>query len=222
MKFVNILVEGQTEDTFVRDVLNAYLHPKDIFLVSIIVKKRRAKGSTPAERGGGGSYQKMENNLRQLLRDSSVAAVTTMFDLYQLPDEFPGQQDTDLPKLHGAKRAEYLEEKWRERFSEYPKFLPYLSVYEFEALLFCDPASIAAQTSGEADKLVEELEKIKASYPTPEDINLVDAPSKRIYALIPEYRKILDGVAIAATIGVDAMRKQCPHFNQWLTKIESL
>ncbi len=58
----------------------------------------------------------------------------------------------------------------------------------------------------------------------PEDINdsQQTAPSKRILAAMPGYQKTLHGPVIAGDFGLDAMRAECPHFSQWLEKIESL
>jgi Domain of unknown function (DUF4276) len=33
---------------------------------------------------------------------------------------------------------------------------------------------------------------------------------------------VLQGSAIIQRIGLDVIRTQCPHFNEWLTKLESL
>lgn len=37
-----------------------------------------------------------------------------------------------------------------------------------------------------------------------------------------KYQKILHGSDIAHKIGLDAMRKACPHFDEWLRKVEAL
>jgi len=58
MKFVNILVEGQTEETFVRDVLTPYLNRKGIHPVpKLAVTKKTKKG--PSFKGGIVSYAKV-------------------------------------------------------------------------------------------------------------------------------------------------------------------
>ncbi|WP_199769702.1 DUF4276 family protein [Aeromonas sp. ASNIH2] len=45
------------------------------------------------------------------------------------------------------------------------------------------------------------------------------APSKRILALVPNYKKTLHGPLIAEDIGLDAIRAQCPHFNRWIERL---
>jgi len=48
------------------------------------------------------------------------------------------------------------------------------------------------------------------------------APSKRIVGLNPGYSKVTDDVLISQKISLDVMRAQCPHFNDWLRKLEAL
>jgi hypothetical protein len=40
--------------------------------------------------------------------------------------------------------------------------------------------------------------------------------------LMPDYQKTFHGPLIAAEIGLVALRGACPHFNEWLTKLEML
>ena len=51
---------------------------------------------------------------------------------------------------------------------------------------------------------------------------LKTASSKRVRAIIPEYEKPLFGTLAALEIGLDVIRAECPHFRQWLEKLESL
>ena len=63
-----------------------------------------------------------------------------------------------------------------------------------------------------------------AGFETPEDINdsSETAPSKRIESLLPSYQKVVDGPEIIAAIGLEVVREECPRFNGWLTRLESL
>ena len=65
---------------------------------------------------------------------------------------------------------------------------------------------------------------ITVEFDTPEDINdsPTTAPSKRIKRLIPSYRKRLDGPPLAAEIGLNGIRSECPRFDAWLHRLESL
>jgi hypothetical protein len=50
------------------------------------------------------------------------------------------------------------------------------------------------------------------------------APSKRIIGAIPQYgrEKATAGPFVAGQIGLPKLREQCPHFSEWLGKLESL
>ncbi|NJL76090.1 MAG: DUF4276 family protein [Saprospiraceae bacterium] len=60
----------------------------------------------------------------------------------------------------------------------------------------------------------------------PEEINesAQTAPSKRIIQYLPNYEKQKSqvGPMIAEDIGLELLRQRCPHFNEWITKLESL
>jgi hypothetical protein len=47
------------------------------------------------------------------------------------------------------------------------------------------------------------------------------APSKRLLRLYPRYRKTSDGPLAIAEIGIDAIRKDCPHADAWLTAVNT-
>ncbi|MEN6576184.1 MAG: DUF4276 family protein [Phycisphaerales bacterium] len=66
--------------------------------------------------------------------------------------------------------------------------------------------------------------RIREQFPSPEEINdsRQTAPSKRILELKPRYAKVTDGIPISKKIGLDVMRAQCPHFNDWLRKLQAL
>jgi hypothetical protein len=38
----------------------------------------------------------------------------------------------------------------------------------------------------------------------------------------PRYKKPLHGSLIASEIGLPRIRGECPHFNDWMTRLESL
>ena len=102
------------------------------------------------------------------------------------------------------------------------RFLPFVMMHEFEALLFSDCGAFCR--SVDRVELEPQLAKIRAGFASPEQINdsPQTAPSKRIEALMPRYRKPLDGVNAARAIGLDRMRAECPHFNDWLERLVAL
>lgn len=214
---VKILVEGQTEETFVRDVLGPYYARQKIFITPIIVF------TSLGHKGGMANYGKIKHQLTRLCREDKGAIITTMFDLYGLPNDFPGKQEVGYPVSgSGEKKAVFLEKHMSADINE-SNLIPHLVVHEFEALLFVAPEKFSDWIVDQES--VEKLIFIKQQAGgLPEQINdnPETAPSKRISALVPYYKKPLHGPLIAEDIGLDAMRQVCPHFNAWLDCLEAL
>lgn len=101
---IHVFVEGQTEETFVKEVLCEHLQRKEIYLNPILVR------TSSTSKGGVVSYAKIKPQLnRKCLQDGS-AFVTTMFDLYRLPNDFPGS--SSLASMNDPfQKAEYLEQE---------------------------------------------------------------------------------------------------------------
>lgn len=218
MKRVLILVEGQTEERFVKDVLAPYLWTTGKDPVPKVATTKRVKIG-PDFKGGITDYQKVENDLRRLLGDTGVVAVTTFIDYYALPADFPGM--ATRPNGTSQVRARHVEREWEQRI-EHSRFRPFLMIHEFEALLFSKPDELSKalyQTES-----LQELAAIRASFPTPEDINdnPLTAPSKRIIRILPGYQKTLHGPLVTKRIGLEALCGECPHFNEWIGWMESL
>jgi hypothetical protein len=68
------------------------------------------------------------------------------------------------------------------------------------------------------------LQAIRGQFSTPEEINDDPAttPSARVLNLFPGYRKRLHGSLTTGRIGLDTIRSECAHFNEWLAKLEIL
>jgi hypothetical protein len=70
------------------------------------------------------------------------------------------------------------------------------------------------------------LQSIANQYQTPELINdgQQTAPSKRIMDQFPDYERAKStfGPLLAEHIGLQVIRSKCPHFNKWLSRLESL
>jgi hypothetical protein len=142
-----------------------------------------------------------------------------MLDYYGLPTDFPGMDAR--PNGPPLVRVKHVEQAILEQFESPPNFLPFLALHEFEAWLFASPAELP-RVMAENKKLAQ-FAAIRASVQTPEEINERPqfAPSKRIEALFPAYKKNLHGPAAAGRIGLDRIRAECPHFASWLSKLEA-
>ena len=166
-----------------------------------------------------------------LLLEDRGRHVTTMFDYYGMPRDWPGRKDAG-DKPHGE-RASAIEEGMRTNLEEamgkrgrHDAFIPYVQMHEFEALLFAKPEVLggALPQGGSPDNAVRRLKLIKSQFATPEEIDdsVATAPSKRILGIAPGYQKNFHGVIAASQIGLGAIRAACPNFDAWMRRLEVL
>jgi hypothetical protein len=209
---IHIFCEGQTEETFVREVLTEHFNRLEIWLNPIVVQ------TSKRGRGGAVSYDKIKRQIEIQCKQDQSAWVTMLLDLYGLPSDFPCMDSSEKDSFKKAKMI----------FSEIKKdinqsnFIPNLIVHEFEGLLFSDPRAFSKWY--DSPEIVEKLEKIRQEFDSPEHINdgRQTAPSKRILNICADYNKILHGSLIALDIGLDQIRQECPFFDYWVKSLETL
>jgi len=208
---VHIFVEGQTEETFVREVLQPRMNDKEIYLNSILVR------TSTRGKGGVSTYAKIKPQITRKCLEDNSSFVTTMFDLYGLPNDFPMAGNNTSDPLAKAKE---IEDGLSQNISQ-QNFIPNLLVHEFEALLYSDPNAFSKWFP---NQVAQAMLKEKSNFSSPEHINdsPQTAPSKRILKHRSDYEKPLHGSLIAMDIGLDVICQQCQHFAQWIQKIESL
>ena len=218
MKRVLISVEGQTEETFIRDMLRDYLYQFNIVLIPTIVTTKIVK-SGPNFKGGLTSYQRVKRDIQNLLTDSNAVAVTTFYDLYGLPTDFPGY---DTRPLQPYAKVNHLESAFAQEIN-HPRFKPYLQLHEFETFLFVAP-NTTSQMLGLGTSEVNELNQIRSRFSNPEEINdnSHTAPSKRLQSIYNAYEKALDGPIVTLELGLSQLRQACRHFDEWVTWLEGL
>ncbi len=217
---VYVIVEGQTEQTFVRDLLAPMLGEKGVFLNAVLLGK-------PGHKGGDVRFDRAKSDIGKFLKQRSDTYVSTMFDYYGINVNWPGRsniKDSDKA-VEKAKKMEkemlITIEKDLPRSDVKKRFIPYIAMHEFEALLFSDVNILANEIDVDPAVIARILEECGE----PEEINddSQAAPSKRLQTLCSEnYRKAAMGKAIAEAVGIPTMREKCPHFNEWLNKLESL
>lgn len=207
MRRVHVFVEGQTEETFVRDVLRDYLYEYKVDLNAILVK------TSATGKGGVVSYAKLKPQLKRKCLQDPTAIITTMIDYFRLPNDFPGQSSVPINGTCFQKVA-HLEHALGKDINQ-RNFHPYLQLHEFEALLFSD---IEPFLEWCGQRVVEILIHERSQYSTPEEINdgPKTAPSKRLMRHCPSYEKPWHGPMIAMDIGLDKVRKECKHFDAWV------
>jgi len=223
-KIILVLCEGQTEQGFVEEVLRPYLQDRGVTGVKSILITTNKKINA---RGGMLTYKHAEMNLN-LLRltkhdnDYERHIFTTMFDLYALPDDFPGFSEASTIN-DPYNRVKALEKSFLEAIDE-KRFIPYIQLHEFEALLFCGISYLSKLYPGcekRCEQLTNDLQKV--GNPELIDNGPTTSPSKRIIKAIEgdrkthfNYNKPTTGKSVTKEIGIDKLRAKCPHFNEWV------
>lgn len=219
---VHVICEGQTEEMFVKELLVPTFLAKGILLVPALIGK-------PGHKGGNFKFERLQTDVKNRLLGERTAYCTTFFDYYGLPQSFPGkniydsQVDVDIDtKAAGVQSAMTKELTTLIGSDAMRRFIPFVQMYEFEALLFSDPLAFARSISNE--HLSQDLTDIAEKFDSPEHINNSPqtAPSKRIESLIRGYEKPLMGTLAALEVGLDIMREKCKLFDNWLKQLESL
>ena len=213
-----LLVEGQTEEVFVKELLGPYFFKSyNLQLIPKLLTTKIVKDG-PNFKGGVPKYSKVKKEIKRLLGDSNAIFVSTMIDYYALPDSFPGKNDND--GTNAQQRVEYLERKLNEDIND-DRFIPYYSLHEYETLLYSSPTQIAKTLV--MPEIEKDLDGIINSFQNLEEINdgVYTSPSRRILRLCPTYDKVLHGPLIARRIGLDEMKAKCQHFNLWIETLEA-
>ncbi len=217
---VHVICEGRTEEKFVKELLVPHFSARSVHLDAVGIGR-------PGHKGGNVNLQRLSVDIGILLHDSK-SFCTTLFDFYGMDPHFPGYQecasikdtavkagiicDRLVQHLHGVVNEDNLR-----------RFIPYVQMHEFEGLLFSNPKELNSLLDLSRFH-VPDFQKIRDDFKTPEDINdsPQTAPSKRIKTFVPTYGKTTHGPALAERIGLPTIRRECPLFDAWVTRLESL
>lgn len=213
MKNVYIYCEGQSEESFIREVIAPYFVNQNIYIYPIICTTKRTLERKYS--GGISDYNKIRTELIRLCKAHSKELITTMFDYYGLPENTPGY-DLMVPDIYD--KVKLMEDKITEDIGQKNcKFN--IVIHEFEGLLFSKPEAFLQITD---ENTVSKIRQIKESYGNPELINNSPetAPSKRLLKLIRRYSKVKDGTIVAKEIGINTILENCPHFSDWIRYIQ--
>ena len=218
MNRVRVLVEGQTEQAFIRNVLKPHFDPRQIYLHAVMLRRQ----------GGIPLYARAKDVIVSSLKEDAALVCTTMVDFYGMPTDWPGRDQAN--HCHScAGKADTVEHSILEDVVGHlgnsfdpRRLMPYVQMHEFEALLFSSPVKLAESLGDK--KLSSTFLTIRNGFPTPEEINdnYETCPSRRIEGVFQSFKKTIDGVTAASRIGLGKMRQECPHFNEWITKLEAI
>jgi len=135
-----VVCEGQSEETFVRDVIAPTFANQQIFLTARLIT------TSKGHKGGALSYQRVRKFIFNCLKEETDTLITTFFDLYALDSDFPLFEES-LKITDVYQRVAQLESSFKLDIASENKlyegrFFPYIQPYEFEALLFSDIAKL--------------------------------------------------------------------------------
>jgi len=210
MKRLIIIVEGQTEEEFVNQILAPYFRTKGIHS---IVPIKIATSST--SKGGFVNYQHLKNDVLKRIRETDVI-ISTFVDYFRIPTSIP--EYVACQRLGNVDDRIVCLEKAIATDINYPNFIPYIQKHEFEALLF---SSSAGFENLYGEDVISETASVIAEYHNPEDINSRPefAPSKRLISIMGSYEKVFEGNMIALEVGINTMLEKCPRFRNWVEKL---
>jgi len=204
-----VVAEGLTEVNFATQLVKPHLEEQAPGRITV---------SAPNLKGYR-TYARLRKFVKNLLASpQSGAIVTTMIDLFGIPHDFPGLAETSHEAPAG--RVRLLEQYFTEDVAD-PRFFAYLQLHEFEALLLADLTVLVEQHPNRSEEIRELVTRL-GEFASPEGVDGRRPPSRWIKAAIPEYNKTIDGPTAASRIGLLRLRERCPHFGQWLRRLENL
>src|SRR5271170_2617796 len=186
MSNVYAVVEGNSEQGLAEQVLATYLGAKNIFFQAARVGK-------PGHKGGNrwNVARKDILNFLKMSRPERPVHVTTIFDYYALPLDWPGRDQARslaLPNRASAVEQAIADDIVAAMGTGFnpSRFIPYVQMHEFEALIFADPAKLHAEFPERATDIRQLISSVQGIDPEEIDDGSATAPSKRIIAHIPE------------------------------------
>lgn len=220
MSRVLALVEGETEIAFVKHVLAPELAGNSVYLSPVKIGSARGQS-------GIRPYESNRRDIVAALKQRTNDYCTTMLDYYGMPDDWPGRTEAELKPF--PEKALTVEQRLREEICRTmgssfraDRFIPYVQMHEFEAILFSQPRAMAEVL--QLPRLELEMVRILDECHSPEEIDddPDTAPSKRIKALTRKYEKRAQAALVARRIGLATIRQKCPHFSEWVSRLETL
>ncbi len=227
MKHLNIIVEGSSEEVFVNDVLVKHFAPLNIFVSARKIRTGWDRLNNKPSKGGLLKFIKFRNDvLRWIESDRNQPQVwySSMLDLYAFPKDELSPYNAAIQAISDPYQKIIALENAIAHDINHPKFIPYVQLHEFEAFLMVEPDRlITMYPNGQTG-----INRLKRDIGTtkPEEINESQqtSPSKRIIKYLPDYegQKAQVGPLVAQDIGLTALRSNCTHFNDWISKLENI
>ena len=115
------------------------------------------------------------------------ARFSTMFDLYQLPTDFPGHEKASRTE-DPYEKVKLLEDSLAKDLRD-SRFIPYIQLHEFELGIVAVGPQKNKDSQFDDSDAVERITVLVSQFSSPEliDDGIETAPSKRIATEIPEH-----------------------------------
>ncbi len=213
------IVEGKTEQIFIERILAPYLANKNIYMCATQISK-------PGQKGGDVRFIRAKQDIGLHLKQRSDTYVTTFFDYYGIK-EWPGIERV-LPNTTPRQISDCINAETKvavnELFEAYQsnrRFIPYIAMHEFEALLFSDSRILAEELVCGEEIILDVI--VQCGEPEAINNSPNTAPSKRLDGWSDgKFLKTTKGITIAEKIGVEKIRQQCPLFSHWIASFEAI
>lgn len=215
---VVVIVEGRTEEIFIKKLLGEYLADRKIYMIPIQMTK-------PGQKGGDVRFNRVIKDISLHIKQRNDTYISLLFDYYGVK-EWPGLEEAkrkkepqDIAKVINDATQHAVNNKLSKYHSS-KRFVPNVSIHEFESLLFSEPNILARVLNVN----LSETKSIVDQFSNPEMINNArdTAPSKRLESLNSHFKKTITGINIAQEIGIELMRSKCHVFNKWIDRLENL
>lgn len=228
------LVEGYAEKNFIHRMVAPHLSLRGIDITAPMVMTSFKRKAGEKHKGGGDTFDHWSRDLANLWRQHGGRAgihLTTMVDLFRIPEDFPGVS-TMAGHIPFRAKVEHLEKELALHVEGLGipsgRFIPYIAAHEFETMAFTNLDALGTLFLGK-DREIQNLKCEVAGISDIESINSTPegAPSKRIGKHIPIYdsykRSDQSGIVnVLEVIELPQIRSACQHLDEWLTQLESL
>ena len=215
------LVEGQSEEGVIKEVIAPALANIQIYLTPILVPPSKT------QKGGAVSFERLLSNIRSFTNQQDCI-VTTFLDFYQLKTDFPdydkAMQKNDIYEKIAVLETALHREVVAKLNCQPEKFIAHIQPHELEALFFSDVGKFQnVERSWENN--ISSLQAVLDQFDSPEHINNSPqtVPSKRLNSILkPKYYKTRHAPLLAKAIGLNQIENKCKHFHSWLEKLRQL
>jgi Domain of unknown function (DUF4276) len=220
---VVVIVEGESEERFLRQVVTPYLSVRGVIL------KPQQMPTSQASKGGAINLDRLKNHAHKTLNKEKGCYLSTFFDLYALDASITSLSESPLstdPLLRSTQIEQALAASLRTHTScRLERLIPYIQPYELEGLFFSD-AKALCNSNPNWSRHIAQIQAVRDKVESPEHINngFDTKPSNRLATILqPAYRKkSRNAPLIGEQIGLSKIMQECKHFNVWVKQLAVL